>query len=425
MKYIKTGNGSITLLSLLAIWSISTVVDLPGLAITPMMSSLTEIFPHVSHLEIQLLGVLPNFFIIPFILLSGHLSVTGNKLRLINIGMLIFLASGIAYFFAKSMAALIVISCLLGVGCGLVIPLAAGVIADFFSGVERMKQMGIKSGIANFSLIFATMVVGWTGGSDWHLSFIVYLMPLLPLCLAPFLSKRYLARTQRKDASAVTTSQTAQTVNAAAASTDRPLDIARSSDRSRNRTIWGIMAFYFCVTICTITISYYLPFLMQDYHMADSETGIVTAIFFLFITLAGFFLAPIVRKLGNATTMVCMITMIVGMVILAISRSVGLFIVAVALTGIGYGLVQPIFYNKASLLASTPANATKAISYIMTANYLGTAVTPLFFTGIGKLFHIPGHTYAFWLGIGFLAVVAVLALIYRRSYVFYTSINDC
>lgn len=68
---INTGKGTISLMTLIAIWSISLTVNLPGLAVTPMLGSLDKIFPNTSELEIQLLTVLPNLFIIPFVLLSA------------------------------------------------------------------------------------------------------------------------------------------------------------------------------------------------------------------------------------------------------------------------------------------------------------------------------------------------------------------
>ena len=76
---INTGKGTISLITLIAIWSISLTVNLPGLAITPMLGNLDKIFPHTSELEIQLLTVLPNLFIIPFVLLSGRLSLSKSK----------------------------------------------------------------------------------------------------------------------------------------------------------------------------------------------------------------------------------------------------------------------------------------------------------------------------------------------------------
>lgn len=80
---INTGKGTIPLMTLIAIWSISLTVNLPGLAITPMLGNLDKIFPHTSELEIQLLTVLPNLCIIPFVLLSGRLSLSKSKIRIV------------------------------------------------------------------------------------------------------------------------------------------------------------------------------------------------------------------------------------------------------------------------------------------------------------------------------------------------------
>lgn len=60
---IKTGKGSISLMVVLAIWSLSLAVDLPGLAVTPIEGSLHTIFPDVTDFKIQLLTVLPNVVI--------------------------------------------------------------------------------------------------------------------------------------------------------------------------------------------------------------------------------------------------------------------------------------------------------------------------------------------------------------------------
>lgn len=435
MKLINTGKGQITWLTLIAIWSISLVVDLPGLAITPLMSDIDKIFPHATHLEIQLLSILPNFCILPFILLSGKLSMSKSKLRLICVGMGIFLAAGVACFFAKNLIALIIISCFIGVGCGIVIPLAAGVIADLFSGKERMTQMGIKSGIANFSLILSTLIVGWIGMSNWHLPFVVYLLPVVFLLLSPFLTKRYLGRTAK-----INTTPTTGPANEAVSSDNAKAQVVTANsekvqpvpvksyrpqtDKDRKLCIIGIMILYFTITISTIVISYYVPFAVQDDGMKSSWAGIITAVFFLFVTLGGFSLTKFVEKIKNATSWLCLVLMIGGMILLAIGSSAWIYIVGVIIAGIGYGILQPLFYNKAAILSPNADSSTRTIAWIMTANYLGTAVAPLIMTGLKDLFHWPGHVFAFWLGAIFLGIALILNLFKRNSYVYYVSPKD-
>ena len=141
---IQTGQGYISLLTLLAIWSISAITSLPGLAISPILGDLDKIFPHVSELEIQMLTSLPNLLIIPFVLLSGKLTQSKGKIPMLILGLGIFLLCGILYFFATSVNALIMISCFLGIGAGLSIPLSTGLIADVFSGQYRYQQLGLN-----------------------------------------------------------------------------------------------------------------------------------------------------------------------------------------------------------------------------------------------------------------------------------------
>ena len=54
---IQTGHGMITLTALLAIYSISMVTSLPGLAISPILGDLKNIFKNASDLELQMLDL--------------------------------------------------------------------------------------------------------------------------------------------------------------------------------------------------------------------------------------------------------------------------------------------------------------------------------------------------------------------------------
>ena len=194
MISLESGKYKIPLISVISILSMSLVVNLPGLAISPVMARLDQIFPHTSDLEIQLLSILPNFFIIPFVLLSGKLSESKSKLTLAFTGLVIYLLSGLIYLFAKNMMTLIIVSCLLGVGCGLVIPIAGGLVADYFYGKYRVRLLGIKSGVAVFTIVVANIFVGGTVDINWHIPFVVYLIPIIPILLFPFISRKYLAK---------------------------------------------------------------------------------------------------------------------------------------------------------------------------------------------------------------------------------------
>lgn len=410
---IQTGKGTIPLSTLIAIWSISLVVNLPGLAVSPMLGDLDKIFPHTSELEIQLLTVLPNLLIIPFVLLSGRLSLSKNKTMIVVIALIIYLVSGVLYLFAKSMTALIVVSCLLGMGCGLLIPLAAGLLADTFIGKYRMQQLGIKSGISNVSLVLATFVVGWLGGGNWHLPFLVYLLPAIPLALSPFLR-----RLDKKVVHPSAVRSNEQTTAKPTATTVPPHIRGKVKDGFILNRLYGIMWLYFFVCFAVIIISYYLPFLMQDYKLDSSLLGTVTAIFYLAVFLPGFFLPLIIRVFKQSTLFVALAAIALGLFYMGATRSTVGLCIAAFLMGFGYGIVQPVVYDKATGTVLSENKATLALSFVLAVNYLSITVTPFIMDFIRSLFHTESNRFPFELNFILTVVFGIVAVFYRNTFTF-------
>lgn len=404
---INTGKGSVSLMTVVAIWSISLVVNLPGLAVTPMMGNLHEIFPHVTELEVQLLTVLPNLCIMPFVLLSGKLSVERDKVTIAVVALIIYLIGGILCMFAGSMAALIIISCLLGVGCGLLIPLSAGLLAGLFTGKYRMRQLGIKSGISNLALVGATFMVGVLShdAHNWRMPFLVYMLPVIPLALSVFLR-----RIPRETPGGQTQRQTA--VGSGISGTCKGFFAGR---------IRGLTGVYFFICYATVVVSYYAPFLMQGkYAMTSTDVGTMTALFFLAIFVPGFILPYIVKTFRQFTFPVSAIIMGAGLVVIIFGRTVWLMCAGAMLTGFGYGVMQPLIYDKATRTVVSRAKVTLALAFVLTANYLSISMTPLIVDALKEIFgqHGPAYLFPFVLNAILTAAFVVFSFVKRRSFVF-------
>ncbi|MDE5644042.1 MAG: MFS transporter, partial [Muribaculaceae bacterium] len=106
MKYVNSGNGKMPLISLLAILAISLTINLPGLAVSPMLGKLHHIF-NSSELESQLITSLPNLVMIPVVLIAGRIAVPRWQTAVLTTGLAIFFASGFVSLFADSMGLLI------------------------------------------------------------------------------------------------------------------------------------------------------------------------------------------------------------------------------------------------------------------------------------------------------------------------------
>lgn len=412
MKYVNSGEGKIPLITLISILSISLAVNLPGLAISPILGKLDQVFHHVTELEVQLLTVLPNLVTIPFILCAGKICSEKNQIFVLGLGLLIYTVTGILYFFADSMTELIILSCVLGMGCGLIIPLAASLISQNFMGKARTKQLGMKSSLSNFSIIFATLFVGWAASIDWHLSFLVYLVPIIPLALIYFMTNTYI--------------QKHRVINSAAAPSANPSAPASSTPAAprftKKQALWlliGIMVLYFVITYATDMVSYYLPFSMEHYHFSTDDVGVATSLYFAGITLGGFLLTHIIAILRQYTMQIAIALCIAGLFMVGFLHAYWSFIIGVFLMGFGYGVIQPVFYDKTSDIAPTQAKSTAYFSYLLACNYVGIAIVPFIIGGAEKLFkaqHDPNFAAIFNGCV--LVVLLVVAIFKCRSFVF-------
>lgn len=429
MTYTDTGNGKIPLMTLIAILSISLTVNLPGLAVSPIMGKLDRVFHHVTELQIQLLTVLPNLVTIPFILCSGKICTQRNQIFVLGLGLVIYTVTGVLYLFADSMIELIVLSCVLGMGCGLVIPLAASLISQYFSGGVRTKQLGMKSSLSNFSIIFATLFVGWAASIDWHLSFLVYLVPIIPLLLIPFMRNRYIAKYRVIDTAAPSSpgvapkaqSTSVSASSHAAASTAKPTggDARRFTGKTAIWMLSGIMALYFVITYGTDVVSYYLPFSMAHYKFSTDDVGVATSMYFVGMTLGGFLLTRVLSILRQHTIQTAILLCTAGLFMTGFIHAYWSFITGVFLMGFGYGVIQPVLYDKTSDIAGTPAKSTAYFSYLLTCNYVGIGIVPFIIGGAEKIFKAQAdpNFACIFNGCVILALL-VVAVWKRKSFVF-------
>ena len=400
----------------IAIMSISLIVNLPGLAVTPMLGTLSTIFPHTTQIEKQLLTALPNLLIIPFVLMSGKLSLTRHKMSVIVGGLVLFTACAVAYMFAPSMAALIIISCLLGCAAGLLIPFSTGLIADTFSGNYRMNQMGIQSGISNSALVIATFVVGWLSHGNWHLPFAVYLVCVIPLLFTFWL------RNVTKNAN----DTAAATSNAAPSTTTIKTNSGeKAAGGFYIGKIWSLIGVYFFITFASISISYYCPFLIEKKDWSASLSGTITAIYFLFILLPGYFLPFFVKILKGYTFFWSAIMMLIGQALFVFCADSVTMCVGAALVGLGYGICQPVIYDKASQCVNNEKKATMALSFVLSANYLAIVVSPFLIGALRDIFHVQaGGTFAFLISFILLIAYSLITFFMRKRFAFAVSENN-
>ena len=161
----------------------------------------------------------------------------------------------------------------------MVIPLSTGLIVDYFTGDSRVRQLGYSSAINNLTLVVATAVTGYLAEVNWHLPFLVYTLPGISLALSFFL---------RRSRSTPEPEQSIQ---------------MRHKRIDRGKLV-GLMLFYFFATYAVLAIAFYASFLVDDYKISSSFSGVLISLFFLAIMLPGLFIDRIIRALKQNVNLV-------------------------------------------------------------------------------------------------------------------------
>ena len=377
---INTGQGTIPLITLIGIWSISALTSLPGLAVSPILGELSTIFPHATELDIQMLTSLPSLLIIPFVLLAGKLAEKRDFIRLLRVGLWLFAASGVLYLFSSKMWQLMAVSALPGIGAGLIIPLSTGLISRYFTGEYRVKQFGYSSAITNMTLVVATAVTGYLAEVHWRLPFVVYLLPLISLVLSAYLKKNTVSVTVKQASAVIPSMQSAPVIS--------------GKYGIHIRHLIQLMLFYGVVTYVVLAVTFNLPFLMEAHHFSSGNSGLMISLFFLAIMAPGFMLDNIVKLLGNKTKLYSLLAVAVGLLLIWISPTEWLIVPGCILVGLGYGIIQPLIYDK-TVDTAIPQKTTLALAFVMVMNYLAILLSPFITDFFQWIFHTGSQEFPF------------------------------
>ena len=238
----------------------------------------------------------------------------------------------------------------------MIIPFTTGLIAHYFSGSKRTQQLGIISGISNLSLVLATAIAGYLANIEWHLSFLVYSISIVSLILTSRMAKTN--RTKEEGSNTLTDSNKIFSLNTI--KTDWPI---------------SLMIFYFVITIIVLSIPMNLSLFMAHYKIGSNiYSGILLSLFFLSVMLPGFFINKLISGIKDKNNLIWIGIIILGTICVMI-HSMWSIVVGVILIGLGYGVIQPLIYDRTSENASI-SRVTFHLSLVMAMNYLAIILYP-------------------------------------------------
>lgn len=401
---LQTGSQPISWMTYLAILSVCLIINLPGVAISPIEGKLMETL-RSSELEIQLLTVLPNFIIIPFVLLAGKLSDYRYKLPLIWMALTIFLGCGVAFLLVNSMKGLIIVSCILGCADGILIPFAMGFMVNTFQGRFRTTHLGIKSAVSNAGVVVATFVIGFLIGKErWQLPFSIYLVAILPLALSYWL--RYIPGFGK--------------VPLVPSTRQRELSLQQECIRDiDSKKIWGLIGNNVWLSLVAFSIILFVPQLVEQNGWEAKISADITSLFFVFVLLAGCFLVPFVRTMKSWTLPFIGLFMFIGLGLIFFIPRIWAMYAGACFSGISFGFFQPLIYDKTGSAINNPAKNIFGLSLVLTALYLAIAIVPFVITGVARLFSVSDENrFAFLLSLCLNGTYILVAVLSRKGFTF-------
>ena len=246
---------------------------------------------------------------------------------------------------------------------------------------------------------------GISGGGELHLPFAVYLLPLISIVLSV-----YLKRSMENEPAIVSKSEVKAPVAA------DPVTVPGKYGVDIKHLV-QIMCFYGLATYLVIIVSFNLPFLMKEYKFTSGNSGLMISLFFLAIMAPGFILNQIVDLFKQKTKFVSLLAIALGMALILISRTEWLIGLGCVFIGFGYGVIQPIAYDKTTRTA-IPEKVTLALAFVMAMNYLAILLCPFIIDFFQSMLHVKSQQFAFIFNLCIALVATIWAYVKRDSFLF-------
>ena len=123
------------------------------------------------------------------------------------------------------------------------------------------------------------------------------------------------------------------------------------------------------------------------------------------------------NKITEKTKFVSLLAIALGMALILISRTEWLIGLGCIFIGFGYGVIQPIAYDKTTRTA-IPEKVTLALAFVMAMNYLAILLCPFIIDFFQSILHVKSQQFAFIFNLCIALVATIWAYVKRDSFLF-------
>lgn len=376
-----------------AILSVSTITILGSLAVAPALGGIKSAFPQMTDEQIQLILTITPLFIIPSCFLCRYFTDKIGMKKVLIVGIVLYLIGGVGTGLMPNYYMMLAGRAVLGIGCGLVTPLAQALISANFSGAKKERLTGYSASASYLMGIISSVTVGKLVGVHWRLAFTIYLVALITLVL--------ILKHLPDDSS-----------------DRRNLNIKKEKLKFNWKAFLVIVSMgLFNVAFYTFSVSISL-FMKQEGIGGTSSSGYVVAAFMLF----GFLTGLVTDKLRNISrqynfALAC-IMMGTGYTGLAVNSNIVLISAFAALIGGSYSIFYAGVFLKIGQLSRTKEENTSLVTIMTAGMFIGQSVSVYMLQSVEWISGHSGYRFRFAFLAAVLAAAAAGIIIngfYRRK----------
>ena len=150
---------------------------------------------------------------------------------------------------------------------------------------------------------------------------------------------------------------------------------------------------------------------------SSEDAGTLISILFLAIMIPGLIITKIIKFLSNYAIVTGFTMITIGLLLIVIFKDIFLIGLGTFIIGFGYGIIQPLIYNKTVLTANVQ-KAVLALAFVMSMNYVALVTLPIFSDFFEMIFHNKSAIFPFLVNAIMSGIIAIIAYVYRKRVLF-------
>ncbi|KRN30150.1 transporter, major facilitator family [Lactobacillus selangorensis] len=350
------------------------IVEQAASAISASIPQMAASFPQHSEVQIELVTTVVSISVTIFVLVSGLVIKKIGQKQTAILGLVIASVASIVPAFSNSFNVIMISRVVLGIGIGLVNPLAISLIGEFFHGDTLASLMGWRTAVASIGVSVMTFLAGQLLKINWHASYLVYLLFIPALILFFFFvpsPEKMVAEQETENKDGKKESEETNT------------EPATENGHSSLLIVIGLSLLLMVYMACAM-ISYIKMALMyiQTGIGSPSQASTVISVLGFAQLIGGALFGLTYKKLHRNVLPLGVGLSGILMVLMTFTKSNGMIMLLGGLSGLFGGLAVPYIFTRISQVSNTKT-APLHNAFALVGSNLGSFVAPILASVLG------------------------------------------